>query len=324
MSQSADTLLLRLHPSHLKKHKKNKKSNQSESDSGVMIDGRGQVCIYRNNDQSNVRGVKHCDIYNFKGGVIKANVSDVNPYSCVDILEKMDSKSEHYAANLSQNDIKNRSKCNGSTLSLPPGLCKFSTFMSPPLDFRAQSAGNELDFDHRRLSSMKEAGEFQSSDFYSEDGTLDSVDNLEHETSASVSQDAVDSDRSGPDKISGMNSYIKFTYKQKMEPYLDNPDSEFSGLLKNCGCECHKSGKGPVMVGDGYVTEAACVGHSEEHCECKQNQTFYSEQDEAQKPFLHDYGKNGIRPCSQVYNLPPHFFGSMSKILMDPSRTTEL
>ncbi|XP_053394094.1 interleukin-6 receptor subunit beta-like [Mercenaria mercenaria] len=324
LSQSADTLLMRLHPSHLRKHKKNKKSNKSESDSGVIVDGRGQVCTYTNTSQSEKsRGKNNCDIniYNFSGDNGKLNCGEVNPYSCVDIVEKIDSKSEQLLRK-SSCDKAEISKCKGSTLSLPPGLCKMSTFMSQPLDYRAQSAGDDLDLEHRRLSSMRETKEFESSDMNSEAGTLDSVEDIEHETTDSFSSREPESlvYRSDGSQVPGMNSYLKFVDSKKMESMEDVS-------LLQCNCDCHKNNGTQVMVGDGYVTEAAMISHSEDNCEClreKVSNVQRQDDDVLQKVSgLQDKEKNGLRPCSQVFNLPPHYFGSMGTVV-DPSRTTEL
>lgn len=327
ISHSADTLLMRLHPSHVMKYRRSKKSNKSESDSGVMMDGRGEVFVYKSSDQSGVEHLQNCDtnIYSFRRGEVNGKCSDANPYSCVDLL---DSKSEHYVDKLSQINHENKAKGNGSTLSLPQGLCKLTSFMSQPLDCRAQSAGNELDFEHHRLSAMKEAREFESSDIYSEDGTLGSIDDLEPEACGSGIGESVDSDQSKVEKTSGMNSYIKFAGEDKMNSYDDNVTDDKCNHTK-CGCDCHsKLDTKAVFVDNGYVTEAALVGHKEENCNCiyDENKVVNSltKKDDVQAPFIPELGKNSLRPCSQVYNLPPHFFGSLSTVLVDPSRTTEL
>ena len=325
LSQSADTLLMRLHPSHLKKYKKNKKSNKSESDSGVIVDGRGQVCTYSNSNQSEKsRGRDNCstNTYNFSCANGKLSCGEVNPYSCVDIVDKVDSKSEQLGRKLSSCDKSDISKCKGSTLSLPPGLCKLSTFTSKSLDIRAQSAGNDLDSDHRRLSSMREMREFESSDMNSEAGTLDSLDDIEHETTDSYSSREQDSSiyRTDGSHVPGMNSYLKFVDSKKMESVEDLSEVE-------CSCDCHKNNGVQMMVGDGYVTEAAMISHSEESCECVRGKVYNNQVQEGDNvpkvAGLTDIGKNGLRPSSQVYNLPPHFFGSMGTVI-DPSRTTEL
>lgn len=319
---------MRLHPSHLKKHKKNKKSkNKSESDSGVIVDGRGQMCTYTSTNQSEKsQGMDYSqsNIYGFNDDVYKGKGKEVNPYSCVDIVDKIDSKSEHLFRNLLSCDRAEISKCKGSTLSLPPGLCKMSTFVAQPLDTRAQSAGDQLDFEHRRLSSMKETKEFESSDMNSEDGTLNSVDDIEHETTDSFSSREPDSSvcRSDESRTTGMNSYLQFIDNKKMESVDD-----MSHLLIQCSCSCHRNSKSQVVAGDGYVTEAAMINHTEEYCDCIQRRVTnipFHRDDKAKKlNVAKEIGKNGLHPCNQVCNIPPHFFGSVGTV-SDPARTTEL
>lgn len=321
MSHSADTLLMRLHPSHLKK-KKFKKSNKSESDSGVMVDGRGQVCVYTHSTQSEDGTCRDNVInYQLEEETDKLKCDPVNPYSCVDIIDKLDCKSEQLIRKLSE-DPHETSRCKGSTLSLPPGLCKTTTFMSTPLDFRAQSAGNELDFDSHRLSSMKETKEFESSDICSEDGTLDSLGDMEHETSESMSSREPDSlvSRSDGSQVPRMSSYIKFTNGKQLGNTLETDEN--SHFLQQSNCGCHRNASHvPVIVGDGYVTEAA-MGQPVQQCQCQQKYPSNGCLVEDQKP--QEVAKSSLRPGSQVYNLPPHFFGSMSSVPVDPDRTTEL
>ena len=96
---------MRLHPAHLKKHKKSKKStNRSESDSGVIVDGRGQVCSYT----SHYTATSEHSHYTKDGCESEANYNveysnevdptlrsgEVNPYSCVDIVDKINCNSE--------------------------------------------------------------------------------------------------------------------------------------------------------------------------------------------------------------------------------------
>lgn len=318
MSHSADTLLMRLHPSHLKK---NKTFNQSESDSGIIVNGKGQVCTYMSANQSE-KSMDKCNmnmnIFNFNNvGDIRGEVS---PYSCVDIVDKIDATSEQFKQ-LLDTDPTERSQFQGSTLSLPPGFGKMSTFMSQPLHYRAHSDGNDLDSEHRRLSSMKETKEVDSSDMCSADGTQDSVDDLEHDTTDSFSSREVESavSRSDGSQALGMNSYLQFVDSKKMEPMEPAPH-----LALPCSCDCHKNN---VIVSDGYVTEAVMIGHTGDKCECVRmngSSVFRHYDETLRKPaFLQDLGKNCLHPCS-LNNLPPHFYSSMGKVAVDPARTTEL
>lgn len=339
MSHSADTLLMRLHPSHLKKHRKSKKSNKSESDSGVIVDGRGQVCCYTSSDQSESgKGTDYnINVYNFseKGG--KGKCEPVNPYSCVDIVEKIDSKSDQLTRNLSQSEIDVDGKCKGSTLSLPAG--KFSSPASHCLNSRTKSADNNLDFEQRRLSCMKEAKEYESSDIYSDDGALETDpdssnhsnhvgDDSEFNSSAKTSDSAVS--RSGDSvgsrsiestdskKGTKVNSYIRVGNKT-----LTNDICEMKPLTEDvsklCNCVCHRNNFVPVVVGNGYVTQELMATHREDQCTCQE-----MDEETVKLRLLKDHLQNGFRPPSQVYNLPPHFFGSMSSVPLDPARTTEL
>jgi len=380
MSHSADTLLMRLHPSHLKKHRKSKKSNRSESDSGVIMDGRGHVSDYTSSGQS--ESGKDVDsyninVYNFseKGG--KGKCKPVNPYSCVDIVEKIESTSEQLIRKLSQSETDMGNKCKGSTLSLP--VCKLTPTAAHVLDSRAKSADNNLDYDHRRLSCTKEAKEYESSDIYSEDGAMDTEqessnhsNNVENNSvfyssavlnkndksaisdsgdsvvsrsegsvrsrsNGSVGSRSADSEESrsldsnDSKKGSKINSYIRIGNKKKKDE-----NKPLQDCLKSCVCGCHRNTFMPVVVTNGYVTQDPMVNYKEEQCSCKHSveafseKTYYSTgngfQDEESLKLLlfKDHLQNGCRPSSQVYNLPAHFFGSMSSMPVDPSRTTEL
>ncbi|KAL4236874.1 Cytokine receptor-like factor 1 [Mactra antiquata] len=324
MSHSADTLLMRLHPSHLRR-KKMKKSNKSESDSGVMVNGRGQVCIYTHSSQSEDGTCQ--DNYIDDQMEDEKNVNDkihdtVNPYSCVDIVDTLDSKSEQLFPNLSEKVSNNTSHCNGSTLSLPPGFCKTPIIVCKSLNSRAQSADNELDYDSRRLSSMKETKEFESSDLCSEDGTLDSCGDMEHETSESLSSrgpDSLNSRSSYDSQVPDMSSYIKVTDDTHVELGSDLN----SYFVEQINCGCHRNNTTvPIIVGDGYVTEAAMRPPVQQYCQCQRNSISNGQSCNDQTSF--GEFTSDVRPGSQVYNLPPHFFGSMSSVPVDPDRTTEL
>lgn len=281
------------------------------------MNGRGQVCTDTNTNQSE-KNMEKCNTNIFNFNEVGDICGEVSPYSCVDIVDKMDAKSEQFRE-LLDNDPTERFQ--GSTLSLPPGFDKMSTFMSQSLDYRAHSDGNNLDFEHRRLSSMNETREVESSDIYSVDGTQDSVDDLEHETIDSFSSREPEStvSRSDGSQAPGMNSYLQFVDSKKMESM-----EHASHLAMPCSCDCHKN---TTIVGDGYVTEAVMIGHTVDKCECvRMNGSSVPGHydDTLRKPaFLQELGKNCVHPCS-VYNLPPHFYSSMGKVAVDPARTTEL
>lgn len=338
------------------------------------MDGRGQVC-YTSSDQSETSTSKETDnynvnVYNFseKGG--KGKCEPVNPYSCVDIVEKIESTSEQLIRNLSHSETDVQKKCKGSTVSLP--ACKFTSTVSHLLDNRAKSTDNNLDFDQRRLSSTKETKEYESSDIYSEDGAgetypdvgfhRDNIDadivlNMSAESgeSAIVGKDSTvsqsgESAESHSDESTGtmsgdsnssqkgtkINSYIRFGNKVELVNDIQETRPVKQGAAgKPCTCGCHRNNFIPVVVGNGYVSQDVMVNHAEDQCSCRPQEKVsdkpYLEavqeqpgEEAAKLLLLKDHYKNGCHSASQVYNLPPHFFGSMSSVPVDPARTTEL
>ena len=359
LSHSADTLLMRLHPSHLRKSKKAKEKLKSESDSGVITDshnssGHGQVAInyvndqadkvvYNNQSNSGFQEYNQDDYQSHSGPCVSdqsnsvndsnnqsrkkcqtgSNTGEVNPYSCVNIVDQINSASEKLKRKASVDELtiqfSNGSsgvkQSTGSTLSLPPVCHKGPGFVSQSLDFRTKSADNKLDFEERKLSCMSETKEYESSDNYSEDGTLDSVDDIEHETSSSG--DAVQPP---------MTSYIHFTDGDTLAPHNNCVKSALPSLTVICNCKS----KLPVLTADGYLTEAA-IKQTATDCMCKKGENGLKNMEECldnkQNTLVvrdDEIIKSSLRPVSQVLNFPPHFFGSMSTVPVDPSNTTEL
>ena len=368
LSHSADTLLMRLHPSHLRKskNKKNKEKNKSESDSGVITDaltcGRGQVAVTYQNDQSHTVAYNntqsnsgfqegsqedyqshscmcrmdksdsvecHSNKVTMENGERTNKTGSVNPYSCVNIVDQINSASEKLKRKNLIGALTDqfcdrspgvKQSNNGSTLSLPPPSCKRGLgFVSTPLDFRTKSADNELDFEERKLSCMSETKEYESSDAYSEDGTLDSVGEMEQETS---------SGSSGNSAQPPMTSYIHFKDGETLEACSGGNKSAIPTYKVVHDCQCNCKSKMPVLTQDGYLTEASI---SQTVCTCAKNEQMYrNDRFPVKNSQIADMAqdaeiiKASLRPVSQVVNLPPHFFGSMSAVPVDPSNTTEL
>ena len=359
---------MRLHPSHLRKskNKKNKEKNKSESDSGVITDshscGRGQVAVTYQNDQSNTIAYNNtqsnsgfqeygqedyqshsCMCRTDQSGSVEChsnkvtmednceqikNTGAVNPYSCVNIVDQINSASENLKRKVLTGALTDqfcdrssgvKQSNNGSTLSLPPSSCKRGLgFVSASLDFRTKSADNELDFEERKLSCMSETKEYESSDAYSEDGTLDSVGDIEQETS---------SGSSGSSAQPPMTSYIHFRDGETLEACSGGNKSAIPSFKVVHDCHCNSKSKLPVLTPDGYLTEAAI---SQTVCTCAKDEQMYRNDRVSENSQIVDMArdaeiiKSSLRPVSQVVNLPPHFFGSMSAVPVDPSNTTEL
>ena len=358
---------MRLHPSHLRKskNKKNKEKNKSESDSGVIMDshscGRGQVAVAYQNDQSNAvaynntqsnSGFQECcqDDYQSHSCMYgtdqsnsvechsnqvtiddncqpKTNTGEVNPYSCVNIVDQINSASEKLKRKVLTGTLTGqfcdrhsgvKQSNNGSTLSLPPSCRRGTGFVSASLDFRTKSADNELDFEERKLSCMSETKEYESSDAYSEDGTLDSVGDMEQETS---------SGSSGSSAQQPMTSYIHFKDGETLEACSGGNKSAIPSLNVIHDCRCNSKSKLPVLTPDGYLTEAAM---NQAVCSCAKDEQMYRNNELPERSQIANMArdaeiiKSNLRPVSQVLNLPPHFFGSMSAVPVDPSNTTEL
>ena len=352
---------MRLHPSHLRKSKKTKEKIKSESDSGVITDShnsssRGQVAInysnnnantvvYNNQSNSGFQEYYQDDYQSHSGMCINdqskavicngnqskmgdinqtgSNTGEVNPYSCVNIVDQINSASEKLKRKISAGEITNqlcndspgvKQLNNGSTLSLPPACHKEPGLISQSLDFRTKSADNKLDFEERKLSCMSETKEYESSDVYSEDGTLDSVGDIEHETSSSG--DAVQPP---------MTSYIKFTDGDTLGPHNDCTKSALPKFAVICDCKCKPNL--PILTADGYLTEAALKQMAHD-CICRKGEQTYRNNEDNYHPadIVQDEEiiNSSLRPVSQVLNFPPHFFGSMSTVPVDPSNTTEL
>lgn len=364
LSHSADTLLMRLHPSHLRRSKsKKKEKRQCESDSGVITDShsacRGQVAVgYENNppeivgyrdDQSNLGFQEYnqsdyqshscmctedqSDTAKYSNKQVRVedsckaavNTGEASPYSCVDIVDQINSASEKLKRKISAGALLKEEFCesysgvqqsnSGSTLSLPPVHHKAAGFLSPGMEFRTKSADNKLDFEERKLSCMSEKNEYESSDAYSEDGTLDSVDDIEHETSSS-----------GSSAQQPVTSYMKVIDGDTLEPRsggIENTIPSFN-IVNDCQCKS----KGPLLTADGYLTEAA-LKHTPV-CTCVKGEQMYKNEGQLMNGNVtnivqdSEITKSSLRPISQVVNLPSYFYGSMSNVPVDPSNTTEL
>lgn len=355
---------MRLHPSHLRKskNKKAKEKIKSESDSGVITDSHscrvGQVAVAYLNDQSNNVAYNNtqsnsdfqeycqnnhqshsCMCASDQSNAVEChnnrvsmddkfehrkNTGEANPYSCVNIVDQINSLSEKLKRKVSTGALTDQlcdgSSCvkqsnSGSTLSLPPPCQKGAGFATAPLDFRTKSADNELDFEGHKLSCMSEAKEYDTSDTYSEDGTLDSVEDVEHETSTG----SLGSSAQQP-----MTSYIHFKDSATLEP-CDRTKSALQSF--NVIHDCHCKSKLPVLTPDGYLTEAAI---NQTVCTCAKGEQMSGNDGQPDCGWTTgtvqdvEVIKSSLRPDSQVLNLPPHFFGSMSMVPIDPSNTTEL
>ncbi|KAH3848973.1 hypothetical protein DPMN_091358, partial [Dreissena polymorpha] len=329
---SSDTLLTRKHPSHFIN------SNQSESDSGIIVAVQGPMKTFVSSEGSGkTRGRGQNGISYSLDETGDSKGTQVNPYSCVNIVDDIPCKSGQLIRKLSQShdDV---IQCKGSTISLPS--CKRIPFSQKALDLRAQSAGNDLDLESgRKLSSMKEARELECRN-YSDNGTLDQTDyhftgevtkpvSIKHSmTNGTAMTNGYHKDNSyGSHGGKWLNSYIKVSANDI--PEIDLHDFVNSNN-HDCVCGCHTNNVKTNILHEGYVSQAVFVDHTEVNCLCrKHDQTYqylYDNKEEFKLKMLQEIlmGKNGARPVSQVVNLPPHFFESMSKLPVDPARTTEL
>ncbi|WAR24643.1 hypothetical protein MAR_038312 [Mya arenaria] len=331
-THSADTLLTRLHPSHLKKHKKLSETDPvSNSDSGVMLDGRGQTCTFKTVNEELKKSIMNGNVYNFdeRGG--KGKLDNVTPYSAVDIVEK---SMKQFAGTRSKGDA-DIGLNKGSTLSLPIHRLVDS---SQTLDVRTRSAENDLDISRHvgSVKGVKESGSCKdcidcvlNSSGETDQGSNEMSSNPDPSSIILRSSDGSRSNGSHGDNGSchsdDINSYIRVGKNNNL--------SRKSGLINPaCNCGCHRNCVVPVAGGDGYVAQAVMVGHEEENCHCRVKEQIkaYSFEngldfaDEMKVRILADVIKNSNRPDSQVCNLPPHFFDSLSALPVDPTRTTEL
>ena len=302
------------------------------------MDNCGQLCKFTTVNEFTKKNGINGHVYHFEegGGKGVAEIL-VNPYGSVDIVERFHGSSEKLQGNNSQAEIE-LGLHKGSTLSLP--LQKASV-CSLTLDTRAKSAGNDLDSGNRHIRSIKDAKRRDLGDPNS-DVTLNSLgetENASSETSSNQGHDSINSSRSsersrkleGGGTTSGLSeatisSYIRIGSNNGVDERGDMLGTE-------CECCCHGDAGQNVATGNsGYVTTSVMVNHEEKNCPCQQSEqmkymSFENDinlEEEIKMRLLTEALKNSMRPVSQVCNIPPHFFESMSSLPVDPTRTTEL
>ncbi|KAL3867782.1 hypothetical protein ACJMK2_040630 [Sinanodonta woodiana] len=306
LSQSADTLLMRLHPSIFARLCE-KKSKKNYSDSGIVSDSKGSEASEENNSK-NLQ--EHSDENQDKTG-------EVNPYSCVNIVEKIEKEinisrkasinRKGSTGDLPKTDSADQAEqYNGSTLSLPPVSCTLSTFSPKTLDFRTKSADNELDFEGSKL--------MRSNGTSIDESLGDETDECESHESGNGYKENYDQQ---------VNSYVKC---QSCDTF--GVSNHLPGLQKCSQC----SDSNPSQLGicievskDGYIQQGQILHNYSYPCDDSKSDTDSSNGEYTSLRLNNSLScKPGTRPVSQVMNLPPHFYNSLSLMPMDPSNTTEL
>ena len=300
---------MRLHPAHMKTAKR-KWEDKSGSDSGIISDGRGRAYGYTCPDSG-------AEDYLYKDGIPRDKNNDgkssVNPYSCVNIVEKI--KSEQLKRKENQNCDLERGELDtqtGSTHSLP--VQSFKNVSYQPSKNQAKSSGRRLDLIDKTF--MMEKNEPVEGD--SNDESVDEMGDEEGEIATDRS-DTLDSELDNLDEqqLKSLTSYLKFMNGDNLA--LGEMLDSINFSLDSCECQ----GKQTPVV-NGYITEAMLQNHDKE-CRCKQ----VSDQkkrtlNELRRKFPNEFMSNGTDLDSVEHNLPSHFFHTLSRNPADPARTTEL